>query len=309
MGFAKGFVDLAIFGGFPGLRLSKRLTDKEWAAMEQHAVEAARRHEQLCLDRFLRKAKESKECIISKYRSWYECRDPGNEFWPPPFDIWTIPAIEDSLVEVLKSNLHHLQGLPHWSSVPDIILDSLVHRFEDIANNHSMSSKMGRLELVPEELRLPSARETLELARTLFVRLSDSSIIRYPRLTDQSDWCWNELGSTVMSDIIILAGHDPNTMTFAQLLEEDIWVECLTCAQADQEGKVVQAVEAVMHCHIDHGADATNKQSVEWRILEGLELVLTRVLNTRIKKWWKCLLCGYESVDNENSVLRHISWQ
>ncbi|KAF8326854.1 uncharacterized protein EI90DRAFT_1880233 [Cantharellus anzutake] len=219
---------------------------------------------------------------------------------------------KDSLVEIVKSKLHEPQDLPRYlgspdSGVPDTLLDSLALRFEDIANNHSMSSKTELLKLVPEELRLPSAQETLELARTLFLRLLDSSIVRYPRLADHGDWCWNKHGSTVMSDIIILAGCDPNAMTFAQLLDKGIWVECLTCAQAGQGGKIFEAVEAVMHCNTDHCADIANKRLMEWRILDGQELASFRTLNPMINKWWGCLLCGYERIGFEDFILQHVA--
>ncbi|KAF8326853.1 uncharacterized protein EI90DRAFT_1880135 [Cantharellus anzutake] len=94
MGFATVFIDPAIRFGFPGLRVSKHLTDKEWVGMKQCAIGAVKRREESYLEEFLRRARESKGRIISRYWTWYECRDPGNEFWPLPSDVWMIPAIE-----------------------------------------------------------------------------------------------------------------------------------------------------------------------------------------------------------------------
>ncbi|KAF8326859.1 uncharacterized protein EI90DRAFT_1881164 [Cantharellus anzutake] len=295
MGFASVFIALVIERGFTGLRLSKRLTNKEWAGIKRHAIRAIKECEQLYIESFCVREGER---IVSSYRSWYECHDPGNEFWPPPPKIWTLDAIKDSLIEILRPNFHHLQGVDDYPEPPDITIDTLAPRFENIVNNHSISSRAELLGLVPVESRLSSVQETLELARTLFIS-SRFEPARYPCFAFANHWRWDERGSVIISDIIILAGHDPNVMTFAQLLEENIWVECLTCAQ----GNVLQAPEAVGHFHRHH----PHLECVEWRILEGQELETTRAPNA--EKRWSCLLCGYWKTCTEDLILEHIASQ
>ncbi|KAF8326856.1 uncharacterized protein EI90DRAFT_1880387 [Cantharellus anzutake] len=212
--------------------------------MENRVVGVVRKHEQDYVTRGLYYANQ---CVISKYRPWYECHNPGDEFWPLPFDIWAVPAVKDLLIEYMESTLHQVQDRRHYPEVPDTVLDSLTLRFKEIANDYSMNSKTELMKLIPDEFKLSSMQETLGLARTLFAKPPDSTITRYPcPPRGRYGWRWCKLASAIMSDIITLAGHDPNAMAFPQLLEEDIWVECLTCAQPDQgtKAKVFVAMDA-----------------------------------------------------------------
>ncbi|KAF8320176.1 uncharacterized protein EI90DRAFT_2612828 [Cantharellus anzutake] len=193
-----------------------------------------------------------------------------------------------------------------------MILEPLALRFEDIANTHSRISKMELLKLVPEEFRSSTTQETLELARTLFVRMWDWSITRYPRLSiplDRGKWQWDESGSSVMRNIIISAGHDPDTMTFAQLVEEDIWVECITCVQAGCGARVSQPMGAVEHCRKGLHLNIPHNTTIEWRVLEGQELSAARASCAVAREWWQCLLCERKDAGTEDCILQHIALQ
>ncbi|KAF8321934.1 uncharacterized protein EI90DRAFT_2493348 [Cantharellus anzutake] len=208
-------------------------------------------------------------------------------------------------------NLHNID-VSNYSEIPDVILGPLMLRFEDISNDHSTNSKREWLEMIPPKLRLSSVEETLCLARSVFMHKPstryDDPVYgqRYPNLGHFFlQWQWDDLGSRILISIMASAGYNSETMTFTQLLEENIHVECVTCTLAGS-ATILEAAKAVHHGHNCFRRFLYGGEEPRFRVLEGMELESARASST-VNGQWECLLCKPCVTDSEDMILEHIA--
>jgi len=254
------------------------------------------------------------------------------EIWPSPSHIDRNKDLETTVRKFVED--HFTEIIETRESFADMSLDAITCTFEDLAHNYSKGIQQKLFELIPEELRLATPKETFALARTVFKSFSVHASKRLPylvyilgaQIVDHMAVSFDVASSKIISDIILSGGWNPATMTFWHLDAADIRVECMTCAMSSEKchGPKYHWQGAYQHVTA-HSGETEDARHIGWRILrqhekqryirEAEETAITQLKTKLNGPKWRCCLCPvgrqwvevYTEFSTETKVRDHIS--